>query len=210
LVTATAGICIPAAVRGLGGATVGAMIMASGIWGTHQLMISGVRVHLAPGHHDVAGLDPMVLIGPTLVVGAAVIAMLAFFSFGNSTMDEMRAIYDDGLADDTNLIAARIIAEVTTRVSGTDANVRRVALWPDRAGRPPAPAPANVAPITRRPRPRPRPAWASMPVWGEPAPAGQGGPAHPSRYPPALPTKPWTGGAVPPHRDRPTNRRAMP
>ncbi|MGE5827836.1 MAG: MHYT domain-containing protein [Micromonosporaceae bacterium] len=211
LVTATAGVCIPVAVRGLGGATIGALILAGGIGGTHHLMISAVGVHLTPGHHDGPGLDPMVLIGPVLIVGAAVIAMLAFFTFGNSTMDEMRAIYDDGLVDDTNIIAARIIAEVTTRVSSTDVNLRRVELWPERPSRPPAPV--DVAPDPRRPRPRPRPAWANMPVWGEAAsadPPARGAQARPTPNSPALSAKPWTGGAAPPLRDRPTNRRAIP
>ena len=124
---ATAALWSSFAVTGLRGAWLSAMVLTGGIWGMHYTAMAGVQVWLGapPGGHAshpgsstaITGLTAVSLVAPIIMLGGASVAMLAFFTIGNSTMDEVRSIYRTGLPEDGTAAARRIIDEVTARVT---------------------------------------------------------------------------------------------
>lgn len=191
--------------RGLRSAVMAAVGLGAAIWGVHYTAMSAMRVHVTPGVRDIAGLNPNFLLAPVLLLGVTSIVMVAFFTFGNSTLDEMRAIYQPGAEEESSVIASRIIAEVTARVTaepeGGEAEfaspevpVRNVRSWRSNVQLPvvdPARLWMNrshagaLKPLRPRPRPRLDPPWANMPVWGA-APSGTAASsAAPSGQPPS-------------------------
>jgi NO-binding membrane sensor protein with MHYT domain len=169
---ASASLWCTAALRGFGATVLAAVVLAAAISGMHYTAMSAVRVHLVTNHVGITGVDPIFLIGPMVTLGGAAIAMVAFFTFGNSTMEEVRAIYRDGSDEATGAIETRILAEVMARVTaGMVGEPLALPAGPSTA--PPAPGLASAEP-TRAPGPRPtpgiKPVWRSMPAWGSPAP----------------------------------------
>ena len=168
------------AFSGLRAAAVAAGWLAAAIAGMHYADTSAVRVDLFPGDHLIAGLTPRLLTAPILLLGVVSIVMIAFFTLGNSTMDDVRHFYHTDPREDTNVITTRIIAEVTARVAaepdnGHPAQVGRgwpgldssvtvdpARLWMNKSHV------AELRPLQPKPRPRLSPPWANMPEWGTP------------------------------------------
>jgi NO-binding membrane sensor protein with MHYT domain len=195
--TAVVAMWCAAGFKGVRAAAVAAVGLGAAVAGMHYTALSAITVRLYLDDHGISGLSPRLLTAPLLTLGVFSVVVIAFFTLGNSTMDDVRRIYHTGPGEreDTNVIATRIIAEVTARVSaeadnGHPARVGRgwpgldssvtvdpARLWINRS---------HVAELRPSPRPRPRPRlnppWANMPVWGTaPAPPvaqpAQGGPA---------------------------------
>ena len=120
MAVASAALWFTVALKGLRAAVVAAGVMAAAISGMHYTGMSAVRVHLGVDHHAITGIPPIFLIAPIVMLGGATIAMVAFFTFGNSTMQEVRAIYGDQLEESTGVIESRILAEVMARVTSGD------------------------------------------------------------------------------------------
>ncbi|HEX6872863.1 MAG TPA: hypothetical protein VF163_17340 [Micromonosporaceae bacterium] len=141
------------AVRGLPGAALAAAVLALGILATHHTGMSLVRMHVDRERPaDVRGIDPSALLGPAVLVGVAILVMLAYFRFGNSTAHDLRVIYS---ADPDRELDPQTVHMVQSRVA---------------VGIAPAPR-TEPLPVPRQsPRPRPtpgtRPTWQLMPVWG--------------------------------------------
>jgi len=171
------------AFRGVRAAAVAAGWLSAAIAGMHYADMMAIRVHLYPGDHVIAGLSPRLLTAPILLLGVVSVVVIAFFTLGNSTMDDVRRFYRTEPSEDTNVIASRIIAEVTARVAaepdnGHPAQVGRgwpgldssvtvdpARLWMNKSHV------AELRPLRPKPRPRLSPPWANMPEWGTPQPA---------------------------------------
>jgi NO-binding membrane sensor protein with MHYT domain len=106
--------------RGMRSAVVAASIAGAGMCGMHYLAITALRAQPGPlvavdATLPAAGLTPMVLTGPAVLLGAAVTAMLWYFTLGASTVDDLRAIFEH--PEDSVEIEPWLIAEVTRRVA---------------------------------------------------------------------------------------------
>ena len=191
---ASAALWFSVALKGPRATVVAALVMGLAICSMHYTGMAAVRVHLSPDHAGVSGVDPIFLISPIVLLGATTIAMVAFFTFGNSTVEEVRAIYTNPGEEPTGAIESRMLAEVMARVtSETPAVPLALTAGPAMSG---AARFGRANAIRRRPpgpRPTPgvMPTWRSMPVWGsvdnEPTVAvtraapGASRPAPPSR-----------------------------
>jgi NO-binding membrane sensor protein with MHYT domain len=106
--------------RGLRSAVLGASIAGAGICGMHYAAMSTLRAEPSPlvavdGSEQTAGLPPMALIGPAVLLGAAVTIMLWYFTVGTSTVREVKAIFED--SEHPVEIDPWLIEEVTRRVT---------------------------------------------------------------------------------------------
>jgi NO-binding membrane sensor protein with MHYT domain len=181
---ASAALWFSVALKGPRATVVAALVMGLAISSMHYTGMAAVRVHLSPDHAGVSGIDPIFLISPIVLLGAATIAMVAFFTFGNSTVEEVRAIYTTHGDEPTGAIESRVLAEVMARVtSETPAVPLALTAGPPRFGA--ARFGRTNASPRRAPGPRPTPGvmptWRSMPVWGSdleqtvPVPTGTAG-----------------------------------
>jgi len=192
MAVASAALWFTVALKGLRATLLAAAVMAAAISGMHYTGMSAVRVHLGTDYTGVAGIPPILLIGPIVLLGGAAIAMVAFFTFGNSTVQEVRAMYDDGMEESTGVIEVRILADVMTRVT-TGTPVEPLVL-PDGPYRAPAPARARtrqgsgsplvaLSPLAGGPPLAADPPAAGLPRAGGPPPADAatngGGPMRP-------------------------------
>jgi NO-binding membrane sensor protein with MHYT domain len=164
IVAATASLWFVSVLRGLSATILAAMVMGGAISGMHYTAMSAVQVRLGLDHPEITGVDPMLLVAPIVLLGGAAISMLAFFTFGASTVRDLRLIYEAS-GELSEPIEPWLIAEVLARTS-----------------RPPAAVPAGTGdlPVSHRAR-RPRidralrnsVVWNGRPVWGSPAPRGR-------------------------------------
>jgi NO-binding membrane sensor protein with MHYT domain len=107
-------------VQGLRSAFLAATLAGASICATHYTAMSAVATQPGPlaavdGSQPVTGYAPVVLLIPAVLLGAAVTAMLWFFSVGTSTVYDLRAIFQD--PDNSVEIEPWMIAEVIRRVS---------------------------------------------------------------------------------------------
>ena len=167
---------------GLRAAILAASVSGAAICGMHYTAMSAVRGEPGPllavnGSEPITGFPPMVLLGPAVLLGAAGIAMLWFFTVGTSTVDDLNAIFED--PEHSVEIEPWIIEEITTRIAlgyrppaslsaGGGATAKGTAFAPTHAARRGSTS-ASVA--AQR-----RPAVESC--------APNAGPATPDRYPP--------------------------
>ena len=114
---ASAALWFSVALKGPRATVVAALVMGLAICSMHYTGMAAVRVHLSPDHVGVSGVDPIFLISPIVLLGATTIAMVAFFTFGNSTVEEVRAIYTNPGEEPTGAIESRMLAEVMARVT---------------------------------------------------------------------------------------------
>jgi NO-binding membrane sensor protein with MHYT domain len=141
-----------------------AMVMGGAISGMHYTAMSAVQVRLGLDHPAIKGVDPMLLVAPIVLIGGAAISMLAFFTFGASTVRDVRLIYEAS-GELSEPIEPWLIAEVLARTSR-----------PPVAGN----AESDAGPVSHRAR-RPRidralrntVVWNGTPVWGSPAQRGR-------------------------------------
>jgi NO-binding membrane sensor protein with MHYT domain len=155
--TAVAAIMLSKGVRGLPSAMFAAAMLAADIAAVHYLELSAIRVAPVVTPSGLTGMNSISLLGPAVLIGVTVIAMLAFFTFGSSTRRDLRSIFQ---ADQFEEIEAWLIAEVSMRAA-------------DVAPAPAAPRARSSGQLWRSapgPRPTPgiTPAWLPMPVWGPP------------------------------------------
>jgi len=199
IAAATTALWFVTVLRGLTATVLAAMVMGAAISGMHYTAMSAVRVRIGLEHPPISGIDPMVLVAPIVLLGGGAISMLAFFTFGSSTVRDLRLIYEQS-GELSEPIEPWMIETVLART-----------------GRPPAALPAGPdsnAPVSHRAR-KPRidrslrnaALWSSTPVWGAaPGRRGRPSPATPSpRMAPAAP-----GPAAPPRRSDPTPRPSDP
>jgi NO-binding membrane sensor protein with MHYT domain len=155
--TAIAAILLSKGARSLRSAMFAAAVLAANVAAVHYLELSAIRVAPMASPPGLTGVNSISLLGPAVLIGASVIAMLAFFTFGSSTWRDLLSIFE---ADQFEEIEAWLIAEVSQRASEV-------------AAMPAAPrAPSSGQLWRRAPGPRPTPgitpAWLHMPVWGPP------------------------------------------
>jgi NO-binding membrane sensor protein with MHYT domain len=100
-----------------------------------------------------AGMSPLMLLTPVILVGAVVLAMLAFFAIGNASAYELRSM----TAPSPNRVDPKLIEEVTERVTSG------APVWTVRIGNPPSGAIAGSRPV--RPRPVIGTSPSTMPSW---------------------------------------------
>jgi NO-binding membrane sensor protein with MHYT domain len=106
--------------RGLRSAVLGALIAGAGICGMHYAAMSTLRAQpsllvAVNGSEKTAGLPPMALIGPAVLLGVAATSMLWYFTVGTSTVREMKAIFEN--SEHPVEIEPWLIEEVTRRVA---------------------------------------------------------------------------------------------
>jgi NO-binding membrane sensor protein with MHYT domain len=106
--------------RGLRAAILAASVSGAAICGMHYTAMSAVRGEPGPllavdGSDPITGFPPMVLLGPALLLGAAVIAMLWFFTVGASTVDDLNNIFED--PEHSVEIEPWLIEEIATRIA---------------------------------------------------------------------------------------------
>ena len=166
MTVACAALWFIVALKGLRAAVLAALVMGAAVVGMHYVGMSAVQVHLGDlasdgGQTAIVGVSAMLLVPPVILVGAAVIAMLWFFTVGTSTIHDLRAIFTT--PEKSLEIEPWMIEEVTARIA------IRV---PD-AAQPTAGGAVETEegmPTRRPPGPRPTPGitpvWLSMPVWG--------------------------------------------
>jgi NO-binding membrane sensor protein with MHYT domain len=122
-----------------------------------------IRLGAAGTAGGVAGVSPMLIALPTMVLGAVLIVMMWFFTVGTATRRDMGAIFDP--LDDAGQIEPWMIEEVTARIAltttGEQPAITRI------AGAFGGPLPGRLAPAPR-PTPGITPVWRVMPVWGRP------------------------------------------
>jgi len=192
IVAATTALWFVSALRGLAATVLAAMVMGAAISGMHYTAMSAVQVRLGLDHPAITGVDPMLLVAPIVLLGGAAISMLAFFTFGASTVRDLRLIYEAS-GELSEPIEPWLIEEVLARTS-----------------RPPAalPAGSSNAPVSHRAR-QPRidralrntVVWNGTPVWGAPrgrtpttAPPRPAAPqTAPARTAPPRPSAPAAG-----------------
>jgi NO-binding membrane sensor protein with MHYT domain len=191
IIAATASLWFVTVLRGLAATVLAAMVMGGAISGMHYTAMSAVRVHVGVPHPPVTGVDPMLLVAPIVLLGGAAIAMLAFFTFGASTVRDLRLIYEAS-GELSEPIEPWMIEEVLARTS------RPPAALPAGPGAESGPAP--VSHRARRPRIdralRNTVVWNGTPVWGSPADrAGASAPA-PTAPPRTSPPRASAAAAV--------------
>jgi NO-binding membrane sensor protein with MHYT domain len=189
IVAATAALWFVSVLRGLSATILAAMVMGGAISGMHYTAMAAVRVRLGLHHPAITGVDPMMLLAPIVLLGGAAISMLAFFTFGASTVRDLRRIYEAS-GELSEPIEPWLIAEVLARTS-----------------RPPAAesAGSGAVPVSHRAR-RPRidralrntVVWNGTPVWGSPAQRGQATAPAPTAPPRTAPPRPFVAAAVGP------------
>jgi NO-binding membrane sensor protein with MHYT domain len=144
-----------------------AATIAAALTATHYAAMWAVCVRVdSDGYGGVTGASPLLAIVLVTVIGGAGTAMLAYFTFGRSTVHDLRAIYVNP-HDSSDVVQPAIIQAVATLVS--------------RALEPIAIADgvvvADVVAQRRAPGPRPTPglipAWRGMPIWGGPKAAAR-------------------------------------
>jgi len=184
IVAATASLWFVVALRGLAATVLAAMIMGAAISGMHYTAMAAVQVRLGLRHDPIVGVDPMMLVAPIVLLGGAAIAMLAFFTFGASTVRDLRLIYAAEGGEGSEPIEPWMIHEVLARTSA-----------------PALPARLGAAPVSHRARRsridrsmRNDVVWSGTPVWGTPGRHARAVPARrqsgpsaaltPARYPP--------------------------
>jgi hypothetical protein len=106
--------------RGLRSAVLGALVAGAGICGMHYAAMSTLRAQpsllvAVNGSEKTAGLPPMALIGPAVLLGVAATSLLWYFTVGTSTVREMKAIFED--SEHPVEIEPWLIEEVTRRVA---------------------------------------------------------------------------------------------
>jgi NO-binding membrane sensor protein with MHYT domain len=176
IVAATAALWFATALRGLIATVLAALVMAAAISGMHYTAMSAVQVRPGLDHPPVVGVDPMMLLTPIVLFSGAALSMLAFFTFGSSTVRDLRLIYEQS-GEVSEAIEPWLIAEVLARTS------------PSPLALPAGEAPA--APGSHRAR-KPRidrslrnaVVWGGTPVWGGRAGIAS---AHPAATHPGLP-----------------------
>jgi NO-binding membrane sensor protein with MHYT domain len=161
-----------------------ALVMGAATTSAHYGGMRGIEIYLGTAlDGGLTGVEPLLLLGPQVLVGTAVTAVLAFFSLGGQPAREHRA------PQRSAAIEPRMIEEVTSRVTVTFL---------------PAPAPgergARAAlparrPIGPRPTPGNAPTWRSMPVWGAPEKA-------------KIPQREVAAAGADPHTTNPPSRRS--
>jgi NO-binding membrane sensor protein with MHYT domain len=187
IVAATASLWFVSVLRGLSATVLAAMVMGAAISGMHYTAMSAVQVRLGLQHPAIAGVDPMLLVAPIVLLGGAAISMLAFFTFGASTVRDLRLIYEAS-GELSEPIEPWLIEEVLARTS-----------------HPPATSPVgpDAGPVSHRAR-RPRidrglrttVVWNGTPVWGSPGQRGKAISPAPAAPPRTSPPRGSTAAAV--------------
>jgi NO-binding membrane sensor protein with MHYT domain len=187
IVAASAALWLVSVRRGLAASVVAALVMGGAITGSHYVAMAAVRVRIGVDHPPITGVDPMLLVAPIVLLGGAAISMLAFFTFGASTVRDLRLIYEAS-GELSEPIEPWMIEEVLARTS-----------------RPPAalPAGSGAAPVSHRAR-RPRidralrnsVVWNGTPVWGSPAQRGRAIAPAPTAPPRTAPPRASAATAV--------------
>jgi NO-binding membrane sensor protein with MHYT domain len=116
IVAATAALWFVTVLRGLTATVLAALVMGAAISGMHYTAMSAVQVRLGLHHPPIAGVDPMMLLTPIVLLSGAALSMLAFFTFGSSTVRDMRLIYEPS-GELSEPIEPWLIAEVLARTS---------------------------------------------------------------------------------------------
>jgi NO-binding membrane sensor protein with MHYT domain len=200
IAAATAALWFVGALRGLSATILAALVMAAAISGMHYTAMAAVRVRISLEHPEITGVDPLMLVAPIVLLGGAAISMLAFFTFGASTVRDVRLIYEAS-GELSEPIEPWLIQEVLARTSRP---------LSDGAGGPGAPASHRAGRQRIGRSTRNAVVWAGAPVWGQPgrtAKANTNGganasPADRARGPvqsPAAPVtgSPWFSGSIP-------------
>jgi hypothetical protein len=182
---ATVALWLVTTLGGLGSTVVAAIVMGAAVSGAHYTAMAAVRIRLGEPHDPIAGVNPMLLLVPVVLLGGASIAMLAFFTFGASTVRDLKLIYE-GQGEMSEPIEPWMIEEVLARTS------RPMTVLPSAPhGTPPASHRARHSRIDRSMRSNVL--WGGTPVWGAPGrrprpaapPTTQNAVAvTPARYPP--------------------------
>ncbi len=142
-------------VRGLRSAALAASMTGAAICGMHYTAAPAVGaapnlLRAVDGSQPVSGVAPMLLLGPLILGGVVLTAMLWFFTLGSSTVYDLRAIFED--PEHSVEIEPWMIAEVTSRIASGPR--RSVAVLASRPA-------ASLAAPARRPGDDPAPAITS-------------------------------------------------
>lgn len=175
-----------------------AAIIAAAMTTMHYFASGSMRV--TPDYTQFAytgGITPLMLLTPVILVGAVVLAMLAFFAIGNASGYELRSM----TAPLPNRVDPRLIEEVTERVT-SGAPVATV-----RIGAPPVAAIGGPRPLRARPvigvTPSTMPTWRGDTAWVASRPAAPRNDQRPlnTRPEPSAPAESgtvYTSPSVPP------------
>jgi NO-binding membrane sensor protein with MHYT domain len=161
IVAATAALCFIVTLRGLRATVLAALALGTAICGMHYTAMAAVRVHFSVEHDIIAGIDPMTLVAPIVLLGGAGITMLAFFTFGTSTVRDLRMIYEEP-GERSEAIEPWMIEEVLSRTSKPIVLTPLVGgSWAHRRnGRRRSVDGIDISL-------RSRPVWGGTPVWGQ-------------------------------------------
>jgi NO-binding membrane sensor protein with MHYT domain len=110
---------------------------------SHYALLTALRVPATPGPTD-DGLSQLGLFAPVVLAGAAVAAMLAFFTFGTASARDVRLIYD-APGEHSEPIEPWMIAEVLSRTAVLPPPPRAVGRVPAPPGSEPAHRPMRAA-----------------------------------------------------------------